>query len=332
MIAMFIVACRIIWQGTSILRKDIDWSQIDVGETVHGVYHEKVQVNDDIFIDIVRTLDEEGDKRNKPVMLLVHGFPEGWYSWRHQIEHFRSRYRIVAMSLRGYGQSSRPLDQSKYSLKQLVGDVVGVINQVSDGRKLILVGHDWGGAICWNVARFYPHLLEKLVIACAPHPRCFGKNLSLSQFFKSWYMFFFQVPWIPEFTLSLSNYEFIEKAFESTERENALTPDDIKMYKRDLAIPGALTAAINIYREMARDMTYKSDSARGIQSVKEAKISIPTLVIWAENDAALGLSLLNGLQKYVNDKFLRIEVIKNCSHWCQQDRPEEFNALLDGFL
>ena len=333
---------RLLLHGHSILRTR-DWSTVVLPSPVPNVYHQKIDVGNNIWIDVVHTAENSASssqtqppsKHEKPVMLLVHGFPEAWYSWRHQMQYFRDQYHVVAMSLRGYGDSSRPPQQAKYAMTELMQDVIGVLRAINNGNPATILSHDWGGAICWNVAQQHPELIDRLVIACAPHPRCFARNLNLNQFFKSWYMFFFQVPYVPELFLSLSDYKAIDDAFRTIKNEDALTQTDIDMYKKDLSRPGALTAALNYYRELARSLSFTRGRGLGhgrTRRHKSSKISVPTLVIWADQDMALGMQMLRGIEKYVERSLLRIEILRDCSHWCQQDRAEDFNRIVDNFL
>lgn len=223
---------------------------------------------------------------------------------------------------------------NNYAMTLLASDIVQVIRSLDCG-KVVLMGHDWGGGVCWDVAHGHPELLSNLVIACAAHPRTFRANMDFTQFLRSWYMFLFQMPMIPELGLSAEDFKSLDAAFRKppmgVRRPGALSDVEMSAYKKEMARPGTLTSAINYYRAMARTMAFGPDRRRAkeTQSLRRV-LDVPTLVIWADQDIALGPGLLRGLGKYVST--LRIETLKDCSHWAQQDRPEEFNALVAAFL
>ena len=136
-----------------------------------------------------------------PLMLFLHGFPECWYSWRHQLGEFGQDYKAVAVDLRGYNQSDKPKEQSAYALSELIEDVRGAIRALGYD-KCILVGHDWGGAIAWSFAYAYPGMLERLIVLNLPHPAKFAAGLrSPQQLLRSWYIALFQLPKVPELLL-----------------------------------------------------------------------------------------------------------------------------------
>ncbi|MDJ0789755.1 MAG: alpha/beta fold hydrolase, partial [Myxococcota bacterium] len=132
------------------------------------------------------------------LMLMLHGFPEFWYSWRHQIPEFARDYKVVALDLRGYNESDKPKEPEAYKMEELLKDVEGVIRGLGY-ESCILVGHDWGGAIAWSFAYAYPDLVDKLIVMNLPHPAKFMEGLKTpQQLVKSWYIFLFQLPWLPE--------------------------------------------------------------------------------------------------------------------------------------
>ncbi len=143
------------------------------------------------------------------LMLMLHGFPEFWYSWRHQIAEFASDYCVVAVDLRGYNDSDKPQEVAAYQMLELLADVKGIISGLGY-EDCILVAHDWGGAIAWNFAYKYPSMVEKLIVMNLPHPTKFAAGLQTwQQLQKSWYIFFFQIPFLPEFIFQANNYQAI---------------------------------------------------------------------------------------------------------------------------
>ncbi|MFP4133086.1 MAG: alpha/beta fold hydrolase [Halothece sp.] len=259
-----------------------------------------------------------------PLMLMLHGFPEFWYSWRHQIPEFAKDYQVVAPDLRGYNDSDKPQGISAYAITELVEDVKGIIEGFGK-EKCVLVGHDWGGAIAWHFAYTYPEMLEKLIIMNLPHPAEFSKGLKTpQQLLKSWYIFFFQLPFLPEWFLSWHDYSAIAAAFtEMAIDQTAFTQQDIEAFKEAAGKRGALTAMINYYRCAFRDLFQLTDREWG-------RLDIPTLMIWGEQDTALGKELTYGTEKYV--KNLQLRYLPKCSHWVQQEQPELVNRYLREFL
>ncbi|MEM9540835.1 MAG: alpha/beta hydrolase [Cyanobacteria bacterium P01_E01_bin.42] len=257
------------------------------------------------------------------LVLLLHGFPEFWYSWRYQIPELAKYYQVVAVDLRGYNESDKPDRLEAYRLKELLGDVRGIIRALGH-RQCILVGHDWGGFIAWEFAYEYPEMVEKLVVLNIPHPAKFGENLrgNPQQMLKSWYILAFQLPFLPEFIFQWNDYDAIAKAFESMAIDKTtFSSEDIAAYKDAMAKPGALTAALNYYRNIVPDLL--RERKRGI-------LAIPTLMIWGEEDKALGKELTYGTEAYVRD--FTIHYIPKCSHWVQQEQPQLVNQYILEFL
>ncbi|AFZ00701.1 alpha/beta fold hydrolase [Calothrix sp. PCC 6303] len=256
------------------------------------------------------------------LMLMLHGFPEFWYSWRHQISEFAKYYKVVALDLRGYNDSDKPTQKSAYTMNEFIKDIQGVITGLGYD-KCILVAHDWGGAIAWNFAHTFPEMLNQLIILNLPHPAKFGQGLrTFQQLQKSWYIFLFQLPLLPEFLIRLSNYKLIGSIFTKTAVNQSTFPmDDINAYKEAAAKPGALTAMLNYYRNIFQQNTFGH---------QWKLIEVSTLIIWGENDMALGKELTYGTETYVRD--LQIKYIPNCSHWVQQEEPQLVNQYIREFL
>ena len=257
------------------------------------------------------------------LVLLLHGFPEFWYSWRYQIPELAKYYRVVAVDMRGYNESDKPDRKEAYSLKELLGDVRGIIKALGH-RQCILAGHDWGGFIAWEFAYEYPEMVEKLIILNIPHPVKFGENLrgNPQQMLKSWYILAFQLPFLPEFAFQWNDYDAIAKTFqEMTIDKTTFSQEDIAVYKDAIAKPGALTAALNYYRNILPDLL--RERKRGI-------LKMPTLMIWGEEDKVLGKELTYGTEAYVRD--FSIHYIPQCSHWVQQEQPQLVNQYILEFL
>jgi pimeloyl-ACP methyl ester carboxylesterase len=258
-----------------------------------------------------------------PLMLMLHGFPEFWYSWRHQIPEFARDYQVIALDLRGYNESEKPRGKAAYRMPELLKDVEGVIKELGYER-CVLVGHDWGGAIAWNFAYAHPEMLENLIVLNLPHPAKFAQALRSSpqQMLRSWYILFFQIPWLPELILKFDGYRAIASAFvNSAVDSDAFTPQDLEAFTKAAAKPGALSAMLNYYRSIFPGILYDT---------RWEVLQVPTLMIWGENDQALGKELTYNTQAYVND--FEIRYIPNCSHWVQQEKPNLVNQYMRTFL
>ncbi|AFY33489.1 alpha/beta fold hydrolase [Calothrix sp. PCC 7507] len=256
------------------------------------------------------------------LMLMLHGFPEFWYSWRHQIPEFAKYFQVVALDLRGYNDSDKPLEQSAYVMSEFVKDIQGVITGLGY-KKCILVGHDWGGAIAWNFAYDHPQKVEKLIILNLPHPAKFAQGLrTLPQLLRSAYIFFFQLPWIPELFIKSSNYQAIERVFKGMAVDkSAFMQGDIDAFKEAAAKPLALTAMLNYYRNIFQQRILEKNWRI---------LEVPTLMIWGEEDTALGKELTYDTQTYVRE--FQLKYIPNCNHWVQQEQPELVNLYMREFL
>ncbi len=259
------------------------------------------------------------------LMLMLHGFPEFWYSWRYQIKEFSENYKVVALDLRGYNKSDRPSNKSAYKMDEFIKDVEGAIKGLGY-EDCILVAHDWGAAIAWSFAYAHPEMVEKLIIMNVPHPVKFQQGLkTFQQLRKSWYIFFFQLPLLPELWLKSNNYQIIGRLFsEMAIDKSAFSVVDIQAYKDAAAEPGALTAMVNYYRNIFQKLLNKTNKR------VTSKLEIPTLMIWGEEDTALGKELTYGTDEYVKD--LELKYIPNCSHWVQQEKPQLVNQYMREFL
>lgn len=266
----------------------------------------------------------QGERQGRPPVVLLHGFPEFAYSWRHQMEALaQAGFQAVAPDLRGYNLSDKPRGIASYHIDKLAADVAGLARALAAPR-IFLVGHDWGGAIAWHVAARHPELIERLAILNAPHPRVMARLVrsrrGLRQLRRSWYMLYFQLPLLPE-RMVLSP-EFLPRALRGTSvRKGTFTDEDLARYRAALTQPGAATAAINYYRAVVRDFF-------GAERI--GAIEAPTLVLWGEQDAFLGTELLDELPGVVPR--LRVERFADAGHWIQQEQPGRVSdALLEFF-
>lgn len=261
-----------------------------------------------------------------PQVVLLHGFPECWYSWHHQLQALAAAgFRVTALDLRGYNLSDKPGGVSQYHVNYLVDDIAEVIRNTGTNERAHIVGHDWGGILAWIFASRYPQLTNKLVIMNAPHPGVYREQLWRStQAFRSWYVLLFTLPQVAEWKLSANNYAAIRKMFKKMPvKENAFSDQDVDVLIGAISQPGALTAALNYYRCGVLDRS-------GMNMARYARTEAPTLIIWGEKDTALGIELLNGNEQFAPN--LQIHRIPEAGHWVQNEAPEEVNAVLSSFL
>ena len=258
-----------------------------------------------------------------PLVLLLHGFPQFWYGWRHQIPALAKKFRVVAPDLRGYGDTDKPAGVRHYKSSILADDIAALVGALGE-KKARIGGHEWGGAVAWVTAANHGEVVEKLAILNCPHPGQMRKHLLTNprQLRKSWYMFFFQTPFVPERTILKNNASIVKPMFRGLAKNKAaFTDEDLDQFRKAMQKPGALTAALNYYRA----------AFRYPWAGPKHKIAAPTLVIWGENDTALGKELTFGQDAYVKGAY-RIEYIPDCSHWVNEERPDQVNELLLEFF
>ena len=246
------------------------------------------------------------------------------------MKEFSSDYHVVAVDLRGYGETDRPPNTLDYVLSNLRRDIVELIPALGYS-KAILVAHDWGGVIAWAVTQKHPELVEKLVVMNCPHSRIFKHTISSTwtQLMKSWYMFLFQVPWLPEFILSIRDYGYFNAIFRGKKagvrNRTAFPQEAVEAYKYVFSQPGATTGPINYIR----CIFYMFSEPNEAKVVKKS-IDIPTLIIWGDDDLFLESSMADTHEEFVTD--LTVKHIPNCSHWVQQDVPDKVNEYIKEFL
>jgi pimeloyl-ACP methyl ester carboxylesterase len=260
--------------------------------------------------------------------ILLHGFPELNYSWRHQMPLLANKgYRVWAPNMRGYGASSKPEGIAAYRIDTLIQDVAALIDLAKaeqPSSEVMLVAHDWGAIVAWMFAIRKLRPVDRLVIMNVPHPKCAEREIRRwRQKKKSWYIFFFQLPRIPEWGLLRNNAEPIRKIFAGSATNKHLFPrDEMDVYARAAQRPGAMKAMVNYYRALLR--------MPDMRNVGDGMVDMPTLVIWGENDLALDIHLLDGMEQWVPN--LTLHRLPGISHWVQQDAPQDVNRLLGDWL
>ncbi|MCY3505128.1 MAG: alpha/beta hydrolase [Chloroflexi bacterium] len=249
----------------------------------------------------------------EPVVFL-HGFPECWYSWRKQLPALAPNYHVIAPDLRGYHETeARP----PYDTETLQQDVLGLIETLGESSAHI-VGHDWGGAIAWQLAMNHPAAVRSLAVLNIPHPALFREGLrSVAQLRRSWYIAFFQLPWLPEQMLSFDGYRRLARSvcrgIPAGEERRA----DLAFYRKSWREHG-LTGGINWYRALLRSPQSLPDPV--------PIIGATTTMIWGEEDVALGKELTVGTERFVHD--FNLHYVSGAGHFVQQDAPKRVNELL----
>ncbi|MBW4473623.1 MAG: alpha/beta hydrolase [Stenomitos rutilans HA7619-LM2] len=260
------------------------------------------------------------------LVLLLHGFPEFWYSWRFQIPALARHFKVVVPDLRGYNESDKP--SSGYDLDTLSADIRGLIESLGYARAHI-VGHDWGGTIAWHLAQKFPQYLNRLAILNAAPPQRFVQEMvsNLDQLRRSWYVLAFQVPGIPEWLIQQNLKEFVSNLFQGQAiRKGAFSREETKLYQSALEKPGALSAALNYYRQMLSPWSWLKDFGRTPNLVMA-----PTLVLWGEEDPLLSQNMIKELDQLVHAPF-KLTMVPHCGHWIQQEAPQTVNRELLAFL
>jgi pimeloyl-ACP methyl ester carboxylesterase len=257
-----------------------------------------------------------------PLIVLLHGFPEFWFSWRLQIAPLAAAgFRVVAPDLRGYNLSSRPPGVEAYSADRLAADVRGLI-QALGAESALLVGHDWGGTVAWATAMSHPEVVDRLAILNAAHPRRLQQGLrSPNQLRKLWYFFFFQLPGLPERIVRARRWRFFRRY--QRDARPPYTPEDTERYVESWSQPEAAAAIINYYRAAVRQSKQVQAQLR--------PIAAPTLVIWGQRDRYLGPKLAEPDRDDV-PKLDRVERLSDASHWVHHDEPERVTQLLIDFF
>jgi pimeloyl-ACP methyl ester carboxylesterase len=257
-----------------------------------------------------------------PLVLLLHGFPECWVSWRNQMPALAAAgFRAVAPDLRGYGKSDKPPGLDAYRIEVLARDVARLVEALGAERAHV-VGHDWGGAVAWFFGMWHPERLDRLAILNAPHPSRYSRARKLPrQWLRSSYILFFQIPWLPEALLRAGDSLVLRQLFRyDPERPGAYTAGDIDEIVAAAREPGALTGMLAWYRAMIQRPTH----------TRWKPISRPVQVVWGEKDRYLLRDIAEPGRDWVPD--LRFAPIPEASHWVQADAPEKVNGLLIDFL
>ncbi len=268
------------------------------------------------------------DAGQGPLVVLLHGFPENWWSWRYQIQPLvDAGFRVIAPDLRGYGETDK---HGPYDLDTVTDDVCRLIASLGF-NKVKIVGHDWGGALAWHLASKRPEFCERLTVMNCPHPVPFRQAIinapSWPQLKKSWYFFFFQLPKVPEWLLSRRDAQNTVRTIKGSSVDRAhFSVDEMRPFRDAIQKPGAAKAMVGWYRAAVRD-GFKNP----FNPPRYEPIEVETLLIWGMRDPALGYAdLVPGTDRYVPK--LKIFQVPDCGHFVQAERPELVNPALISFL
>jgi pimeloyl-ACP methyl ester carboxylesterase len=263
------------------------------------------------------------------LVVLVHGFPECWYTWRHQMVALGDRYHVVAPDMRGFNLSDKPPRVADYRTDVLVSDVIELIRHFGASEAAV-VGHDLGAGISWTVAQRHPENVWKLATMQVPPIAVWRANLTLKQALSSWYMVVFQIPRLPEWLIRARNFALVERAFKnSAARPDVFTDEDIAVYKEALSQPFAVTATLNYYR--ANFAPLFLSRRKSADPLSEGRIRVPTLFIYGEQDPTIVPETVRNVGAYVDAPYRELR-IKDSGHWVQNEAIAEVNSALRSFL
>ena len=260
--------------------------------------------------------------KDGPVILLLHGFPEFWFGWRKQIDTLATvGFRVIVPDQRGYNLSSKPRGVASYALKELVSDVIAITDQLAQ-KKIFLAGHDWGAAVAWSAALLHPERIAKLAVLNVPHPSVMRRYVytRLPQTLRSWYIFFFQIPWLAEAFLSAFNFRAATRTLQESSRPGTFSAEDFAEYRVAWSQPGALTAMVNWYRAAMR---YRVP-------FPERTVRVPTRILWGERDRFLMAEMARESLRYCSNG--ELFTFAEASHWLQHEQPERVSQLLVEFF
>ncbi len=256
-----------------------------------------------------------------PLVVLLHGFPEFWWAWRHQIGALAAAgWRVAAPDQRGYGTSDKPSGRSAYALDTLADDILALASALGHER-FTVVGHDWGGIVAWQLAARAPGRIERAAILNAPHPATLLPHAlgHPGQLLKSAYVVFFQMPLVPEWTLGANGHAALARALTLSSRPGTFAEADLARYREAWSQPGALTAMLNWYRAVAVS-----------RPASQARIRMPVRIIWGDRDTALDRQLAD--EGAARCDHAEVFHIAEATHWVQHEEAARVNALLLEFL
>ena len=285
-------------------------------------------------------------KQPLQTIVFLHGFPEHSGVWRKQLSYFGNDFRAIALDLPGYNLSQAPSSLHEFSVPNLVSVIAEFIKIICQDSPIVLVAHDWGGALAWPLASRFPELIDKLVIINAAHPSTFTREMIENQHQR------ILSDYIHDFLESnaedqLSSDDFAAlKAHSIDKFRIRLSVEDIAAYKRAWSRPNSITNMLNYYRAMPqlfpRENPVPETLNRAVGAVEtperplneikipNIRISMPTLVLWGDNDQAFDVQVLDGLSEYIDD-YTECR-FADASHWLHHEKPDEVNQAIAAFL
>lgn len=300
--------------------------------------HHTINV-ENVNIHYVEAGSNSHHQAQRQTMVFLHGFPEYWGTWHAQLEYFANDYRVIAADLPGYNLSEKPQDSAFYAVPNLIQFIAKFIQSVAPEEKIILVAHDWGGAIAWPLAAFFPHIIDRLIILNAAHPSTFTREMSQNaeQRQKSEY--------IHELIasdgvqrLSANHYQYLKDKIFGGMKEGTLNEAQRKAYQQAWDVPGAVEGMLQYYRAMPQlAPSEKTIGDKGEQvitptqmKIPNIRITCPTLILWGEQDQAFVNENIDGIEEYVLN--VRVKRFPDASHWLQHELPDEVNREIDDFI
>jgi pimeloyl-ACP methyl ester carboxylesterase len=270
----------------------------------------------------------DGPENGMPVILL-HGFPEFHYGWKSQIPALvQAGFRVIVPDQRGYNLSDKPRGISAYDVDILAKDIIGLCDHFGI-QKANLAGHDWGAVVAWTAAINHPGRLAKLAILNVPHPDVMTDFVlhNFAQRKKSWYVFFFQLPWLVEWMLEKNDFEYLARMLVQSGRKNTFTDVDVAEHKKAWSQKGALTGMLNWYRAaMRRGLRF----ALGHEKSSARRVQVPTLMLWGKRDGALSSDMAQPSIDLCDTGGLIF--YEKATHWVQNDASMEVNQKLIEFM
>jgi epoxide hydrolase 4 len=281
-------------------------------------YEQQLIRTNGVSLNVIQAGDPAGE-----LTILLHGFPEFWYGWRHQLPALAAQgLRLWVPDQRGYNLSDKPDGVRNYRVDELVADVVGLIHAAGE-EKANIIGHDWGAMVAWWLALRHPEKVAKLGIFNVPHPHVLERTLrsSPSQMLKSWYAGMFQMPFLPEKLVGLNNWRIMAGAMQSSGKRGSFTDADMQQYREAWSRPGTMTTMMNWYRAYVRHRPADPPAWR---------LHMPTLMIWGTKDRFLSEDMARPSVEYCEDGELYL--LTDATHWVQHDNATRVNELLSEFL
>jgi pimeloyl-ACP methyl ester carboxylesterase len=264
---------------------------------------------------------EAGPEAGMP-MIFLHGFPDFWYGWKDQIAFFADcGYRVIVPDQRGYHLSGKPKGVKAYRCKHLMDDILSLI-ELLDLKDVHLVGHDWGGIVSWLLGIYHPQQFKTITILNAPHPGVLRKRISPKQILRSWYIYLFQLPWIPEWLFGRNNFKLLRKSMLKMALPGTFSTRDMERYTQ--AWKGSLKTMINWYRAIRVSEEFKEN----LRAPK--KVSLPLLMLWGKQDLSLDFSLAMASMDFASKG--KMQTFPDATHWLQHEKSAEVNRAILNFI